>query len=311
METGVPVRTASGRGGGWSIDPAMTLPPVRFTADEASALTVALAAADVSAPYAGAARTAAQKIAASMTAPVSAAAQELAARIVALPSPADTTVRAQVERALTTGTVLRLSYVDAGASKATAWWNRPGCSPPTAGGTSSPGAACDGPAGASGWTGSQGRLRPRSRLSPMTWPNCSSARPPPARCGPPRWLPSRPRPRPALALATDDWGMGTLTCGPLLASLLRPHTRVGRSGRDDPVECRDRRSARRQGEGVDLFEDDSQREVDAVRLSRDGPDAAAPFLPLPSPRMMLISIPVRRRTDPFSAPVTVYAYARP
>ncbi|WP_326656390.1 helix-turn-helix transcriptional regulator [Streptomyces sp. NBC_00385] len=114
METGVPVRTASGRGGGWSIDPAMTLPPVRFTADEASALTVALAAADVSAPYAGAARTAAQKIAASMTAPVSAAAQELAARIVALPSPADTTVRAQVERALTTGTVLRLSYVDAG-----------------------------------------------------------------------------------------------------------------------------------------------------------------------------------------------------
>ncbi|MET7738443.1 hypothetical protein ABZT02_45335 [Streptomyces sp. NPDC005402] len=27
METGVPVRTTPGRGGGWSIDPEMTLPP--------------------------------------------------------------------------------------------------------------------------------------------------------------------------------------------------------------------------------------------------------------------------------------------
>ncbi|MFI9169070.1 helix-turn-helix transcriptional regulator [Streptomyces lincolnensis] len=113
LEAGVPVRTTPGRGGGWSIDPAMTLPPIRFTADEASALAVALAAADASAPYAGAARTAAQKIAASMTGPASVAAQELAARIVTLPSPADSTVRTAVERALTTNTVLRLSYIDA------------------------------------------------------------------------------------------------------------------------------------------------------------------------------------------------------
>ncbi|MFE3284142.1 helix-turn-helix transcriptional regulator, partial [Streptomyces sp. NPDC059233] len=27
MESGVPVRTTPGRGGGWTIDPAMTLPP--------------------------------------------------------------------------------------------------------------------------------------------------------------------------------------------------------------------------------------------------------------------------------------------
>ncbi|MGP9022846.1 helix-turn-helix transcriptional regulator [Streptomyces sp. BR1] len=113
METGVPVRTTPGRGGGWSIDPEMTLPPIHFTADEASALAVALAATDASAPYAGAARTAAQKIAASMTGPASAAAQELAARIVTLPSPSDSTVRTTVEQALTTHTVLRLSYVDA------------------------------------------------------------------------------------------------------------------------------------------------------------------------------------------------------
>ncbi|WP_406478305.1 helix-turn-helix transcriptional regulator [Streptomyces platensis] len=113
METGVPVRTAPGRGGGWSIDPDMTLPPIHFTTEEASALAVALAAADAAAPYAAAARTAAQKIAASMSGPASAAAQELAARIVALPSPAHATVRTAVEQALTTRTVLRLSYTDA------------------------------------------------------------------------------------------------------------------------------------------------------------------------------------------------------
>lgn len=113
METGVPVRTMPGRGGGWTIDPQMTLPPIHFTSDEASALAAALAAAGASTPYAGAARTAVQKIAASMTGPASAAAQKLAARIVTLPSPADSTVRAAVEQALTTNTVLRLSYVDA------------------------------------------------------------------------------------------------------------------------------------------------------------------------------------------------------
>lgn len=113
MESGVPVRSSPGRGGGWLIDPAMTLPPIRFTADEASALAVALAAADDAAPYAGAARTAAQKIAASMSGPASAAAQELAARIVTLPAAAGSAARAAVEQALATNTVLRLSYVDA------------------------------------------------------------------------------------------------------------------------------------------------------------------------------------------------------
>ncbi|WP_329395325.1 helix-turn-helix transcriptional regulator [Streptomyces melanogenes] len=113
MDTGVPARSIPGRGGGWSIDPEMTLPPIHFTADEASALTAALAAADASTPYAGAARTAAQKIAASMTGPVSAAAQELAARIVALPPRTDARIRTAVEQALTNNMVLRLSYTDA------------------------------------------------------------------------------------------------------------------------------------------------------------------------------------------------------
>ncbi|MFE0187859.1 helix-turn-helix transcriptional regulator [Streptomyces sp. NPDC058989] len=113
MESGVPVRTTPGRGGGWTIDPSMTLPPIHFTADEASALAAALAAADACAPYAGAARTAYQKIAASMTGPAAAAARELTARIVALPARTDSAVRAAVERALADNTALRLSYVDA------------------------------------------------------------------------------------------------------------------------------------------------------------------------------------------------------
>lgn len=117
MEAGVPVRTTTGRGGGWSIDPAMTLPPIRFTAEEAAALVAALAAADASAPYAGAVRTASQKIAASMTGPASTAAQHLAARIVALPTRTVESVRTAVEKALTDSTVLRLSYVDAAGQK--------------------------------------------------------------------------------------------------------------------------------------------------------------------------------------------------
>ncbi|MER5372881.1 WYL domain-containing protein [Streptomyces sp. NPDC002553] len=113
MEAGVPVRTTTGRGGGWSIDPAMTLPPIRFTAEEAAALVAALAVADASTPYAGAVRTASQKIAASMAGPASTTVRELAARIVALPTRTAESVRTVVEQALTDSTVLRLSYVDA------------------------------------------------------------------------------------------------------------------------------------------------------------------------------------------------------
>ncbi|MEV4313555.1 WYL domain-containing protein [Actinocrispum sp. NPDC049592] len=107
MAAGSPVRSTAGRGGGWSIDPAMTLPPIRFTAEEAEALSAALAAAEASGPYASAVRTASLKIAASMTGP------QLVGRIVALPSRTDAAVRAAVERALTGNLVLRLSYVDA------------------------------------------------------------------------------------------------------------------------------------------------------------------------------------------------------
>jgi predicted DNA-binding transcriptional regulator YafY len=112
MAGGVPVRYATGRGGGWSIDPAMTLPPIRFTPAEAAALTAALAAAGET-PYAGAARSALQKVAASMTGPATAAARDVAARIVTLPPRVEPAVRAAVEDGLAERRVLRLRYVDA------------------------------------------------------------------------------------------------------------------------------------------------------------------------------------------------------
>ncbi|MFC8716372.1 helix-turn-helix transcriptional regulator [Kitasatospora sp. NPDC057198] len=126
MAAGLPVRSTTGRGGGWSIDPRATLPPVRFTEQEAAALTVALAATDPDAPYAAAARTAAQKLTAVLSPPAAATARELARRIVTLPAAREpaavraetraasrAAVRAAVERALADGTVLRLRYTDA------------------------------------------------------------------------------------------------------------------------------------------------------------------------------------------------------
>ncbi|HET9656504.1 MAG TPA: YafY family protein [Kineosporiaceae bacterium] len=113
MEAGVPVRALPGRGGGWTVDSAMTLPPLRLTLEEASAVTVALAAVDPGAPYSSAARSALQKIMGTVQGPVSQAVRDLAARIVAQPSPVDPTVRDAVEHALAGPTVLRLRYTDA------------------------------------------------------------------------------------------------------------------------------------------------------------------------------------------------------
>ncbi|MFF4342585.1 helix-turn-helix transcriptional regulator [Kitasatospora sp. NPDC001540] len=111
---GLPVRATTGRGGGWSIDPRTTLPPVRFTEQEAAALTVALAATGHGTPYAAAARTAAQKLAAVLPEPAATTARDLARRIVTLPAPEPTAAaRSAVEHALAEGTVLRLRYADA------------------------------------------------------------------------------------------------------------------------------------------------------------------------------------------------------
>jgi predicted DNA-binding transcriptional regulator YafY len=66
QEAGVPMRGAAGRRGGYSIDPARTLPPVNFTPSEALAVAVALV--DGVGPFAAAGRQARNKVLAAMSA---------------------------------------------------------------------------------------------------------------------------------------------------------------------------------------------------------------------------------------------------
>src|SRR5207248_10344604 len=44
QQSGVPIWATPGPGGGYSVDPSMSLPPLNFSADEATAIAVALAA---------------------------------------------------------------------------------------------------------------------------------------------------------------------------------------------------------------------------------------------------------------------------
>jgi predicted DNA-binding transcriptional regulator YafY len=65
---GVPIWAQPGPGGGYAVDPAHTLPPVNFTAAEATAIATALATPGAT-PLPQAARTALQKLVAAMAGP--------------------------------------------------------------------------------------------------------------------------------------------------------------------------------------------------------------------------------------------------
>lgn len=62
MESGIPVRWQDGRGGGWSVDASMSLPPVNLTEEEATALLLAVRASTGSTPFWSAAQSAWTKI---------------------------------------------------------------------------------------------------------------------------------------------------------------------------------------------------------------------------------------------------------
>lgn len=117
QQAGVPIWANPGRHGGYSLDAAMTLPPLNFTPVEAAALVVALATSRPS-PLAAASRTALAKILAAMTPASRQQAAELIGRIhvaerdgdpALLPSgePCDTVVAA-----LAAHRVLDLEYTD-------------------------------------------------------------------------------------------------------------------------------------------------------------------------------------------------------
>jgi predicted DNA-binding transcriptional regulator YafY len=114
QEAGVPIWATPGPGGGYTIDPAHTLPPVNFTAIEAAAVALALARSGPM-PFDGAARTALHKLVAAMSPPGRSAATDLLGRIHLLHAkrelPADPVLRA-VEQAVLERRVLRLDYRD-------------------------------------------------------------------------------------------------------------------------------------------------------------------------------------------------------
>ncbi|WP_132116899.1 helix-turn-helix transcriptional regulator [Actinocrispum wychmicini] len=114
QQAGVPIYANTGRRGGYALDPAMTLPPLNFTPEEAVAVSVALQHAAGS-PFAHAARTALRKIVAAMPAREASAAHELASRVRFM-TPVGTSRPAAIpgiiQKAVADRRVLRLDYLD-------------------------------------------------------------------------------------------------------------------------------------------------------------------------------------------------------
>lgn len=113
QEAGVPIRGAAGRRGGYSIDPARTLPPINFTPAEALAISVALA--DDTGPFAAAGRAARNKILAAMTADDVEATRAMADRVrrYQRPRPGGAPrVPITVQRAIAEQLVVAIDYLD-------------------------------------------------------------------------------------------------------------------------------------------------------------------------------------------------------
>jgi predicted DNA-binding transcriptional regulator YafY len=114
QEAGVPIYAETGRLGGYVLDTARTLPPLNFTASEATAIAVALGTATAS-PFATTARAALTKIMAAMSDADVAAARALGRRVLVFEAPSAVKappVPRAVEQAITERRVLRLRYVD-------------------------------------------------------------------------------------------------------------------------------------------------------------------------------------------------------
>lgn len=113
QQSGVPIWSQRGRGGGYAIDAQWSLPPLNFDATEALAVIAALASAR-SMPFAEAGRRAEQKILAAMTAGEASKAKELAnrVRLGSFGSHATQHIISAVEEAVVGRKVVELGYRD-------------------------------------------------------------------------------------------------------------------------------------------------------------------------------------------------------
>ncbi len=114
QEAGVPIWGAPGRRGGYSIDPARTLPPVNFTPTEALAISVALE--DDRGPFAAAGRSARNKILSAMSADDRERSEAMAGRVRRLRRPRKggplPRVSMIVQRAIAEQLVVIIDYLD-------------------------------------------------------------------------------------------------------------------------------------------------------------------------------------------------------
>jgi predicted DNA-binding transcriptional regulator YafY len=113
QQAGVPIYADVGRRGGYTLDKAMTLPPLNFTPAEAVAVAVALSrSADT--PFAEASRSALAKIVGAMPERDVAATRELAGRVHLILPVADKPVQPSplIQEAIVTRRVLAIDYTD-------------------------------------------------------------------------------------------------------------------------------------------------------------------------------------------------------
>ncbi|MFD7155020.1 helix-turn-helix transcriptional regulator [Kribbella sp. NPDC059898] len=115
-QAGVPLATKQGRTGGYSVDRAMSLPPLNFTPREAMAVAVALSRSD-HILFARDSRTALQKIVAAMPQRDLDEARTATAKVRLLVQPTpdpDGEIAEQIWRAVRDNQVLRVQYTDVG-----------------------------------------------------------------------------------------------------------------------------------------------------------------------------------------------------
>jgi predicted DNA-binding transcriptional regulator YafY len=120
-QAGVPLATKQGRGGGFSVDPSMTLPPLNFTPREAAAMAVALTSGD-NVLFRRDARSALHKIVSAMPERALAEARATAEKVRLLvrhPPDPDAEVAETIWRAVRDNHVLRIHYLDVGGIKTT------------------------------------------------------------------------------------------------------------------------------------------------------------------------------------------------